>query len=164
MSRIDDTIDARKEKRQALEAEGVKVHPYYFDKQIKIADCLAKVEFYDPEQPTANSGERQVQTAGRILAIRSHGKVVFADLADASGHIQLVLRAQDLGQANFDLLSQIDVGDFLGVQGQVMKTKTQEVSILVEQFSFLGKALRPTPSSFNLFKDKEVRFRRRYPS
>ena len=152
MSRIDDTIQARKEKRRILEERGIKVHPHFFDKQATVKECLAK----------EGQEDKQAQTAGRLMALRTHGKVAFADLKDHSGNIQLMLRVQELGQEKFDLLSQIDSGDFLGVTGEVMKTRTGETSILVKSFEYLGKSLRPMPSSFNVAKDKEVRFRQRY--
>lgn len=148
MSRLAITRQAKVEKRQQLEAAGVTVHPHSFDKQQSIADCQSMME-------------KHVQTAGRIKSIRYHGKLVFATLADPSGQIQLLLRKESLGDS-FAQLTLIDPGDFLGVSGVVTHSKTGELSIEVDSFTFLGKALRPLPTSFNAAENKEVRFRKRY--
>lgn len=149
MSRIDETILAKKEKRQKLEAQGIAVHPYSFDKRQTIAQCRTM--------------EKQaVQTAGRIRSIRTHGKVAFLDLEDSSAKIQLMLRQEEVGDVLFNRLSLIDTGDFLGVNGEVIITKTGEITILVKTYEFLGKALRPLPTEWNAAEDKEARFRKRY--
>lgn len=154
MSRVDDTIQARKEKKEALEKNGVLVYPYSFDKHDNIKDCLEKL--------SQGSDHNEVKTAGRLMSLRSHGKVIFADLKDSTASIQLIFRLQELGQESFDLLSDVDTGDFMGVDGVVMISKTGEPSILVGKFEYLGKSLRSIPSTFNSAKDKEVRFRKRY--
>jgi lysyl-tRNA synthetase class 2 len=162
MSRIDDTIQARIEKRNILDEQGILVHPYSFDKKQMIADCLEKVALFDKEDQEKNLEARKVKTAGRLMALRTHGKVAFADLKDQSGLIQIILRVQEIGQEKFDLLTAIDTGDFLGVEGEAVLSRTDEPSIMVKDFEYLGKSLRPMPSSFNAAKDKDVRFRKRY--
>ncbi len=151
MSRLSQTIEARKEKRQALEAAGVVVHPYAFDKKEMIAQALEALD----------SG-KEVKTAGRIMSLRAHGKVVFLDLVDQSGKIQVMLHQGRVGEEKFQLLTWMDVGDFLGITGVVEKTRTGEVTILASGFEFLGKALRSLPSVWNAASDKEARFRQRY--
>lgn len=151
MSRLEQTIEAKKVKRQALEKLGVLIHPYSFDKKQKIQ---AARELLDSDE--------LVQTAGRIVASRTHGKVCFLDLQDESGKIQVMLHQGRLGEEKFKILEYIDAGDFLGVTGKVEKTKTGEITIIAEDFEFLGKALRPIPSTFNNACDKQARFRQRY--
>lgn len=148
MSRLDDTIQAKKDKRQSLEDLGVTIHPYSYDKKQFIKECL------DMEG-------QQVQTAGRVVQLRTHGKVIFLDLQDSTGKIQVLLHKDTLGE-NFKQLGFVDTGDFLGVTGEVSKTKTGEITIKAENFEFHGKALRPLPSSWNASDNKEVRFRKRY--
>lgn len=148
MSRIDDTIQAKKEKRSSLEKLGVKIHPYSFDKKHSIAQCR-------------KMDGKSVQTAGRIMSWRTHGKVVFLDLQDSTGKIQVLLHQDTLGES-FEQLSFIDMGDFLGVKGEVAPTKTGEITIKATEFEFHGKALRPLPSEWNASDSKEVRFRKRY--
>lgn len=149
MSRIDETVEAKKEKRVALEKQGVKPHPYSFAKKQTLAEAQ-KLE------------GQTVQTAGRIIAKREHGKVVFFDLQDQTGQIQLMMREQELAAKELENLSLIDPGDFLGASGEVMTTRTGELSILVKSYTFLGKALRPLPSEWNVAENKEARYRQRY--
>lgn len=148
MSRLDQTIQAKMEKREALEKAGVVAHPHHFDKRHTIAESLTKM------------GET-VQTAGRIRSLRTHGKVTFMDLEDHSGKIQIMLRDQEIAE-EYALIPLIDVGDFLGVHGEVMSSKTGETTIQVTTMTFLGKSLRPLPTEWNAAEDKEARFRRRY--
>ncbi|MFZ1721714.1 MAG: lysine--tRNA ligase [Microgenomates group bacterium] len=149
MSRIDETIQAKKEKRLQLESLGISAHPHSFDKQLKISEVLTK-------------NDQRVQTAGRILRLRTHGKVQFFDLVDDSGQIQIMVREEEIGEKVWNWLNFVDRGDFIGVSGIVMSTKTGQITILADSLTFLGKALRPLPTEFNAAADKEVRFRKRY--
>lgn len=149
MSRIDETIAAKINKRQQLEAAGVVAHPYSFAKQHSVA------------QARTSSGEI-VRTAGRIRAMRGHGKLAFLDLEDSTGRIQVMLRAEQVGDQPFALLTNVDPGDFIAVWGPVGPSKTGELTLVAEGFEFMGKALRPLPTAWNAAEDKEVRFRKRY--
>ncbi len=151
MSRIEQTIAAKKSKRRELENLGVNVSPYSFDKKQTVAACLEELD----------SG-REVVTAGRVMAVRAHGKVIFFDLVDETGRIQVMCHAGKLGAETFQVLTLVDAGDFLGITGMVEKTRTGEVTIIAQTAEFLGKALRPLPSSFNTASEKEARFRKRY--
>ncbi|MGE5542832.1 MAG: lysine--tRNA ligase [Bacillota bacterium] len=103
-----------------------------------------------------------VSVAGRLMAIRYHGKACFADLDDISGRIQLYVKADEVGAEQYDLFSTFDVGDIVGVKGTVFKTRKGEISIGVKEFAFLSKCLRPLPEKWHGLKDVEVRYRRRY--
>ncbi len=150
MSRIEETIQAKKEKRAQLEAQGINVHPYFFDKQHTI-------------QQARNLMDEPVQTAGRIMSLRAHGKVIFLDLQDSTGNIQVMVRQTDVPEAAFEWLKTlIDRGDYLGVTGTITTTKTGETTILVTHFELLSKALRVIPTTFNTADNKEIRFRKRY--
>ncbi len=151
MSRLEQTIEARKEKRQALENLGVMIHPYSFDKQQLIGEAIALLD-----------AGKEIKTAGRVMAYRAHGKVVFLDLVDETGKIQVMLHQGRIGEKEFEILGFVDVGDFLGVTGMVEKTRTGEVTVIASGFEFLGKALRALPTVWNAASDKEARFRQRY--
>lgn len=151
MSRLEQTIEARKEKRQALENLGVIIHPYSFDKKQLINEAVALLD-----------SEKEIKTAGRVMAYRAHGKVVFLDLVDETGKIQVMLHQGRIGEEKFEILSLVDVGDFLGIVGVVEKTRTGEVTVIASSFEFLGKALRALPTVWNAASDKEARFRQRY--
>ncbi|MBD3368160.1 MAG: lysine--tRNA ligase [Candidatus Eisenbacteria bacterium] len=106
-------------------------------------------------------GER-VTVAGRLMSIRSHGKAGFADIADAGGKVQLFVRQNDVGDEAFAVWKLLDVGDHVGAEGEVMKTRTGEISVRVKSVVVLSKALRPLPEKWHGIKDVEVRSRRRY--
>lgn len=150
MSRQDLTREAKIAKRQSLEADGVNVHPYSYNKTHMI------------EQARSAMGER-ITTAGRIMNKREHGKVCFLQLQDHSGQIQVMVKEDGIGSQKYrQLIELIDPSDFLGVTGTVVTTKTGEVTIEAESIEILSKALRTVPSSFQGIDDKEVRFRKRY--
>lgn len=148
MSRIDDAINAKKAKRSQLEDLGVMVHPYKFDKTHTLEQCLS-------------AKNQSVQTAGRVTSYRAHGKVIFMDLSDHSGSIQIMVKKQT-DQSIFKVAKLIDSGDHIGVEGSITHTKTGEITIEVSSLTVLSKALRPIPSKWNAAEDKEVRFRKRY--
>ncbi len=102
-----------------------------------------------------------VGLAGRVIAIRDHGKTCFADLQDSSGRIQLYARVDALGD-QYAAFTDIDVGDFIGVTGELFRTRKGELSVAVKHFEFLAKSLRPLPEKWHGLKDVETRYRRRY--
>jgi lysyl-tRNA synthetase class 2 len=107
--------------------------------------------------------QRQVQTAGRIMALRAHGKSLFGDLKDQSGRMQFYLRLGSVKQEEFEFfLNNIDIGDIIGVKGKLFKTRTQEPTIEILEFVLLTKSLRPLPEKWHGLKDIETRFRQRY--
>jgi lysyl-tRNA synthetase, class II len=99
--------------------------------------------------------------AGRIMAVRDHGKSCFADLRDQSGQIQLYARADTLGE-QYSHFTDVDVGDFVGVTGELFRTRKGELSVAVKHFDFLAKALRPLPEKWHGLRDVETRYRQRY--
>ena len=149
MSRIDEAIQAKKDKRAALEAQEILAHPYEYDKQ-------------HPVSQTRQLEGKSVKTAGRVIAVRTHGKVTFFDVQDSTDTIQVMIREGELPNDQESWLNLVDRGDFIGVEGQVITTKTGELTIQAHNVSFLGKALRPLPTQWNAAEDKEARFRKRY--
>jgi lysyl-tRNA synthetase class 2 len=105
---------------------------------------------------------REVAVAGRLAAVRGHGKAVFADLEDGRGKVQLFVRADAVGADAFALWKHFDLGDIVGARGTVMKTRAGEVSVGVSSFALLAKALRPLPEKWHGLRDKETRLRHRY--
>lgn len=149
MSRIDETIQAKTEKREQLEKCGVVIHPPAYTKELTVAECRKKEGNF-------------VTTAGRIVGQRTHGKVTFLDIFDHSATMQVMIRAEEIGAKVWEWLRYVDRGDFIGVSGTVVTTKSGEITIHADSLTFLGKSLRPLPTEFNAAADKEVRFRKRY--
>ncbi|MFA6321343.1 MAG: lysine--tRNA ligase [Candidatus Omnitrophota bacterium] len=100
--------------------------------------------------------------AGRIMAIRSHGKSSFYDIKDSTGKIQAYFKADIVGAENFILLNDLDIGDFIGVKGDTFKTRTGEATIIAKEFTILAKSLKPLPEKWHGLKDVETRYRQRY--
>ena len=153
-------IESRLEKLKALIEQGR--NPYEkrkFETNNKIVEIREK---YENIKTGEELKEVKVSIAGRIKAIREHGKLCFADIEDRSSRIQLCFRADLLGEKFSDFLKFIDIGDIIGVHGYVFKTKKGELSIMVENYELLAKCLRPIPKEWFGLRDVEKRFRMRY--
>jgi lysyl-tRNA synthetase, class II len=103
-----------------------------------------------------------VLVAGRLVALRHHGKTCFAHLMDHTGRIQLYARADQLGGDDYALFTGLDVGDFIGVTGEPFRTRTGELTVAVKAFTILSKSLRPLPEKWHGLRDVETRYRQRY--
>ncbi|PUU88485.1 amino acid--tRNA ligase-related protein, partial [Halanaerobium sp.] len=106
--------------------------------------------------------EKEVKLAGRLMAIRTHGKASFADLMDMSGKVQLYVKQNNIGEERYEFFQDLDLGDLVGITGTVFKTNRGQVSIRVSSFELLTKSLRPLPEKFHGLKDKDIRYRQRY--
>ncbi|HIE12129.1 MAG TPA: lysine--tRNA ligase [Desulfotomaculum sp.] len=105
---------------------------------------------------------KKVSIAGRLMAKRGHGKAAFGDLLDFSGRIQIHIRRDEVGQELYQVFKRIDIGDILGLEGTVFRTKTGEITVGVRTFTLLAKSLRPLPEKWHGLKDVELRSRQRY--
>jgi len=105
---------------------------------------------------------RSSRIAGRIMARRMHGKSAFLDMKDFSGKMQVYLRKDVIGDEAFEILKTLDIGDIIGVSGELFKTRTGEDTVKVESFVVLSKSLRPLPEKWHGLKDVETRYRQRY--
>lgn len=140
---------SRIEKVKKLRELGINPYPNSFNKK---HDCAQAKKLLG----------KKVKTAGRVMAVRGHGKIAFLDLEDQAGRIQLWFQEGRLGKDDFKLLKLIDVGDFVGVAGKVIKTKAGEITIDIKDFQLLSKALRSLPDKWHGLKDEEAKFRKRY--
>jgi lysyl-tRNA synthetase, class II len=114
-----------------------------------------------PDNYAALEGS-EVRVAGRIVALRRHGKATFGHLEDISGRLQFFLKLDEVGEAAYGRLELVDVGDFIGVIGEPFKTRTEEITVKVKTYMVLGKALRALPEKWHGLKDVETRYRQRY--
>ena len=139
----------RLEKANKLRELGINPYPSKVDGSPKpVSEALA-------------SEGNEVGVAGRVMAWREHGNVIFADLKDESGQIQLWFQKNSLGE-DIKILRYYDIGDFVYVKGKVVKTSAGEISIDVSKFQLLAKSIRPLPSLWHGFKDVEEKYRKRY--
>jgi lysyl-tRNA synthetase, class II len=151
-------IRRRGEKLDAWRRRGVEPFGGRFPATHRSGDLQARFR----EAPDDDlKGAGQVSLAGRVIGLRDHGKSCFADLLDQSGRIQLYARADALGE-QYALYTDLDVGDFIGVTGELFRTRKGELSVAVKQFELLAKSLRPLPEKWHGLKDVETRYRQRY--
>ena len=151
---LSDQVQVRHDKLAALRAEGR--DPFLQTKFDFDADSAAIKADYD-----AFEG-KTVKVAGRLMSKRGQGKVMFCDLQDFSGRIQLFVKIDELGEEEYNRFKKNDIGDIVGVEGEVFKTKTEEISIRAKNVTLLSKSLLPLPEKFHGLTDKEIRFRQRY--
>ena len=154
----DDPIAVRRAKREALMAAGKDPYGHAFAYSHHLAD-LAE-QYADLEDGA--STEDEVKVAGRVMAKRDQGKLAFLELRDSTGDMQLFCRINALGEDAFAELKDLDVGDWIGVEGTMMRTKRGQLSVSVASFELLSKSLRPLPEKFHGLTDLELRYRQRY--
>ena len=154
----DDPIAVRRAKREALIAAGRDPYGHAFAYSHHLADLAAQYEGLEDGASTSD----EVKVAGRIMAKRDQGKLAFLELRDSSGDMQLFCRINALGEDAFAELKDLDVGDWIGVRGTMMRTKRGQLSVAVDSFELLSKSLRPLPEKFHGLADKETRYRQRY--
>ena len=149
-----DQVQVRRDKLAALQAEGR--DPFQITKFEFDTDSAAiKADYAAFEGKT-------VRVAGRLMSKRGMGKVLFCDLQDNTGRIQLFVKIDEMGEEEFNRFKKNDIGDIVGAEGEVFTTKTGEVSIRTKSILLLSKSLLPLPDKFHGLTDKEIRFRQRY--
>lgn len=149
--------DERLAKLAALRESGIEP---YGDK-VALTGSLAEIADMCPESVENLEDAPKTTAAGRVTAIRNMGKSCWLDLRDRSGKLQVNLLQKKLGDA-YILTKQLDLGDFIAVEGSLMKSRSGEVTIFADSFRFLSKSLEPLPAKFKGLRDVEIRFRRRY--
>ena len=154
----DDPIEVRKAKRLSLIERGEEPYARRFDIDAHVRQLEERYEQLADGESTAD----EVHVAGRITAIRDQGKIAFIVVRDATGDIQLFCRINELGEEAFEQLRELDIGDWVGVKGLIMRTKRGQLSIAPQQVTLLTKSLRPLPEKFHGLADKETRYRQRY--
>jgi lysyl-tRNA synthetase, class II len=150
----------RLEKADALRAAGVVVYPTRYQRTSALGEILHEHEDQTAEALDALS--REVRIAGRVLLKRPHGKASFATLTDGLDRLQIYVRQDIVGEAQYRMFDLVDLGDFLGVAGRVMRTRKGELSVEARELTFLGKALLPPPEKWHGLSDVEIRYRQRY--
>jgi lysyl-tRNA synthetase, class II len=153
-----DLVRQRREKLDALRGRGVDPFGARFPVTQLAQSLTERLEKSSEDQLKAFG---PVSLAGRLVAMRDHGKTAFAHLMDRTGRIQLYARADQLGD-EYGAFTSVDVGDFLGVTGEMFRTRTGQLTVAVKSFTFLSKSLRPLPEKWHGLKDVETRYRQRY--
>ena len=155
---LNEMMRVRREKMEAFRAMGVAPFGHRFEVTDYAAQIRAQYDHLDEDE---EGGE--VCIAGRLMAIRGHGKASFSTLNDRTGNIQIYFKQDVLGEKKYkEEFKRLDIGDIIGIRGVVFKTRRGEVTVRVEDFDLLSKSLRPLPEKFHGLKDVDTRYRQRY--
>ena len=148
----------RRNKLRDLQAKGLDPwQKYSYARTHRTSDV--KREFASVKQ---DRDPKEISIAGRIMGMRLHGKAGFADLSDREGKLQIYFKLDEVGKDNFEVLKSLDMGDIIGIKGQVFRTKMGEITVAVKSFEVLAKALTPYPEKFHGLQDIQTRYRQRY--
>ena len=153
-------LRARQEKLERLRAKGIDPYPHKYQRTHTAQQ--ASSYFEDGERRSGQDHRSsEVSVAGRIVALRGMGRATFVDLLDLSGRLQLLFRQDNL-EENYEVLQDLDIGDWLGAEGALFRTRTSQITLEVHRWTLLAKSLRPLPEKWHGLADVEVRYRQRY--
>ncbi len=160
-TRLERITQQRLDKVEQLKALGINPYPHRYHRTHTSQEAVALLEKQEKEQVPAAT----ISVAGRVSAIRRMGKATFVDIRDGSGKLQLLFRDMvepNVPAAKLQAFRELDLGDFIGASGKIVRTRTGEPTIQVEDFTLLAKALRPLPEKWHGLADVETRYRQRY--
>jgi lysyl-tRNA synthetase, class II len=147
----------RRKKRDALAGDGIDVYPFRYDRTATAAELGERYPDLAPDTKTGSS----VRLAGRVMAMRGHGRLSFATLTDVTGSIQLIMQESVLSDRSKEVLANLDLGDWVGAEGEVITSRRGELSVDVVELTLLAKALRPPPDKWHGLSATDTRYRQR---
>lgn len=150
-------IQDRYKKLEEIRKLGIEPYPYRFNRTHHAGDIISKYSKLKPEEKTKD----KVIVAGRIMSIREMGKISFGHIQDQSARIQFLIKKDD-DEKQYQLFRLLDIGDWVGIEGIVFKTRTGEITIETAKLTLLSKSLYPLPDKWHGIKDPEIKYRRRY--
>lgn len=156
---VNSLVLQRQDKLKELKAKGINPFPHKFRCDHKSTEIYERFKSLNAGEENSDT---KVSLAGRIMSRRIMGKASFSHLKDAFGKIQIYVSKGILGEEDYLFYKKLDIGDFIGVEGVVFKTKTGEVTIQVKKLVLLAKSLRPLPEKWHGLRDTEIRYRQRY--
>lgn len=158
-SNIERITQQRQEKLDRIRARGIKPYPNRYQRSHTAEEAVALLKRNEADM----TGEEKVSVAGRIVAIRRMGKSAFVDIRDGSGKIQLLFQSiNKFDEEQRDLFKDLDIGDIIGVSGDLLRTKSGEATVRVVDFTLLAKSLHPLPEKWHGLSDIDMRYRQRY--
>ena len=158
-SRLDNITHQRQQKLERIRARGIDPYPRHYHRSHTAQQAIALLE----QQEKGTTQDKKVNVAGRITAIRRMGKSSFLDIRDGSGKIQLLFQNMDrFNKEQNELFKDLDIGDIIGVEGNLLRTKRGEPTVLAGDFTLLAKSLQPLPEKWHGLSDVEKRYRQRY--
>ena len=160
MEDLGQLVKLRREKIDELRGMGVSPYANRFHISTTLSALVKKYSEKSKEELDEKSLE--YITAGRMMSRRKHGKTTFVNIKDASGDIQVFINKTSLGETAYEIFGKFDVGDIVGVEGRISKTKTGELTLFASKVTLLSKSLLPLPEKWHGLKDVELRYRQRY--
>ncbi|MEE8349911.1 MAG: lysine--tRNA ligase [Acidobacteriota bacterium] len=160
MGEAKDLVEQRAHKFEEIQKLGHEPYPHRYPISHSVSKLVGKYAGASAEELEKES--IKVQTAGRIIKLRGHGKAGFADLLGAGARIQIYVRQDKVGEEGHQLFRLLDIGDIVGVKGSLFRTRTNELTLSVDQVDFLAKGLLPMPEKWHGLSDVEIRYRQRY--
>lgn len=157
-----DLIQHRLEKLARIRARGDEPFKYAFHRSATIGEARREFETREADANDRSAVKISATLAGRMVGFRDHGKSVFADVRDESGQIQVYFNAKQIGPDAFAGLADLDLGDFIGVAGEVHRTRMGEITLFADRYELLTKSLRALPEKYHGLTDVETRYRQRY--
>src|SRR4030042_1500220 len=165
-ARLEDINEQRKQKLERLRGRGIDPYPHRFAQTHTTSEAIKLLETQeaggDAKSRVSGHDSERVAVAGRIMAIRKMGKASFMDIRDGSGKIQLLFQSVNYNEVQTELFKDMDIGDIIGVEGALLRTRTGEPTISISDFTLLAKSLRPLPEKWHGLSDTEIRYRQRY--
>jgi lysyl-tRNA synthetase class 2 len=159
-SRREAINEQRRLKLERLRARGIDPYPHRFEQKHTTLDAIKLLETHEAQKK--DFSQEKVGVAGRITAIRKMGKASFIDIRDGSGKIQLLFQTGSFNEVQQELFKDLDIGDIIGVEGTLLRTRTGEPTISITGFTLLAKSLQPLPEKWHGLSDTETRYRQRY--
>lgn len=151
-------IEERMRKLEDLKNENINPYPYKFDVSASAKFIKEKYAYL----AEGDKAEDVFSVAGRVMLFRRMGKACFMTIRDDSGDVQLYIRKDDVGEAEYELVKKFDIGDFIGASGSIFKTRMGEVTIYVKKFEMLSKSIKPLPDKYHGLQDQELKYRKRH--
>lgn len=158
MDETSEVIRQRREKARAIADQNIELYPNDF----KVSHAVDAVRKYIHQLKEGEESTTMFAMAGRIMALRGFGKATFIHFRDHTGQLQAYIKRDEIGKEQYALFKQFDVGDFIGIKGNVFQTKTGEWTLFAKEIRLLCKAIRPLPEKFHGLRDPEKRYRQRY--
>jgi lysyl-tRNA synthetase, class II len=153
-----DLVKRRLQKLEEWRSRGVEPYALKFTHH----DTTAGISDRFDDLADGAESDYDASLAGRLMALRRHGKATFADLEDREGRLQVLASLDDLGEESYAMFQELDIGDWIGVEGRVFKSRRGEITVRASRFELLSKSLRPLPEKWHGLKDIELRYRQRY--
>lgn len=160
LENLNDQMLVRRDKKNELREKGIDPFGGRFERTHYSKELIEQYDQYT--KPELEEKQIPTKVVGRLMAKRGSGKTTFANLKDSQGRIQIYIRLDEIGEEQYQIIKDADLGDFIGVEGILMKTNTGELTVQAKNTTFLTKALRPIPDQYYGLSDVETKYRKRY--